>query len=81
MKVTITKLRQNLFEIVDRALEGEAVEFTYKGRRVRVVPEEKPSKLSKLAGQPVVAPGGLARAGNDLSREMESEWKKDWAEL
>lgn len=81
MKVTITKLRQNLFELVDRALEGETVEFTYKGRRIRVVPEEKPSKLSKLAGQPVVARGSLAGARKDLLREMESEWKEDWAEL
>jgi antitoxin (DNA-binding transcriptional repressor) of toxin-antitoxin stability system len=81
MVVTITKLRQNLFQLVDRALEGETVEFTYKGHRIRVVPEEQPSKLHKLVGQPVVAPGGLARASKDLLREMESEWKKDWAEL
>ena len=81
MTVTITKLRQHLFQFVDRALEGETVEFTYKGHRIRVVPEREASKLSRLAGQPVVSPTGLARAGKKLQREMEAEWKKDWAEL
>ncbi|MBV8846899.1 MAG: hypothetical protein JO307_29160 [Bryobacterales bacterium] len=81
MKVTITKLRQNLFEFVDLALAGENIEFSYKGNLIRIVPEQKLSKLSRISGEPVVAPGGLGRASKDLLREMEAEWKKDWAEL
>jgi antitoxin (DNA-binding transcriptional repressor) of toxin-antitoxin stability system len=81
MTVTITELRRNLFQLVDRALEGESLQFTYKGRRIQIVPERTPSKLSKLTGQPVVARGELRRASRALFREMESEWEKDWAEL
>jgi antitoxin (DNA-binding transcriptional repressor) of toxin-antitoxin stability system len=82
MRTTITKLRQDLFRLVDQALAGESLEFTHKGVRFRVVPETKPSKLSKLRQQKVVAPqAALKRANRDLLREMEAEWEKDWSEL
>ena len=82
MRVTITKLRQELFKLVDRALDGEPLEFTHKGVVFKVTPESKPSKLAKLTGQTVVAPGAdLERASRDLLKEMESEWEKDWSEL
>ena len=82
MRVPITKFRQQLFRLVERAMEGERLEFIHKGVVFQVVPERRPSKLAKLTGQPVVAPGGdLARASRDLLREMEAEWEKDWSEL
>ena len=82
MQVTITKLRQDLFRLVDRALAGEPLEFVHKGVRFRVVPESKPAKLAKLTRQSVVAPQAeLEKAGRDLLREMEAEWDKDWSEL
>ena len=77
MQVTITKLRQNLFRLMDKVLSGETVEFTYKGATLQVVPENQPSKLSRLTRQTVTAPGG----GAHLLKEMEGEWEKDWAEL
>ena len=82
MRVTITKLRQELFRLVDQALGGETVEFVYKGVLFRVVPETKPSKLAKLTGQTVVAPDtDWEQVSRDLLKEMESEWEKDWSEL
>ena len=82
MKVTITKFRQELFSLVDRALGGEPLEFVHKGVVFRVVPEVKPSKLSKLTGQRVVAPDtDLKNAGRELLKQMESEWEEDWSEL
>jgi prevent-host-death family protein len=82
MHVTITKLRQDLFRLMDRALEGEPVQFTHKGVVFRVVPETAPDKLSRLARQTVVASGGdPPQAGKDLLEEMEAEWQRDWAEL
>ena len=38
MKVTSTEFRKNLFQIVERALQGEFVEVAHKGRLVRLVP-------------------------------------------
>jgi prevent-host-death family protein len=82
MRVTITKLRQNLFRLMDQALEGEPVEFTHNGVLFQIVPETVPDKLARLTRQTVVAPGGDAsQAGKDLLEEMEAEWQKDWAEL
>ena len=82
MRVTITKLRQDLFRLMDSALRGEPVEFTHKGVVFRVVPEVKPSKLARLTKQRVVAPeSDLERSSEDLLNEMESEWEKDWSEL
>jgi len=82
MQVTITKLRQDLFRLMDRALEGELVQFTHKGVVFQIVPELVPDKLARLTRQTVVAPGGdPSQAGKDLLEEMEAEWRKDWAEL
>jgi antitoxin (DNA-binding transcriptional repressor) of toxin-antitoxin stability system len=78
MRVTITKLRQDLFRLMDRAWEGERVQFTHKGVVFQIVPETVPDKLARLTRQAVVAPGD---AGKDLLEEMETEWQRDWAEL
>lgn len=82
MRVTITKLRQDLFRLADMALEGKPVQFTYKGALLHIVPEVKPSKLKQLVRQSVTAPRKrLDRAGRDLLKQMQAEWEKDWAEL
>ena len=63
-------------------LEGEAVEFAYKGVLFRLAPEIKPSKLAGLTGQKVLAQGtDLEQASQSLLKEMEAEWEKDWSEL
>jgi len=88
VRVTITKLRQDLFRLMDSVREGEPLEFSYKGTVFHVVPEAKPAKLAKLTRQTVVAPASLAAEDGDLAAtsramfsEMQAEWEKDWAEL
>jgi hypothetical protein len=82
MVSTITQFRKELFQMADLALKGEPVEFIHRGVVFKVTPEKKQSKLDKLVGQPVLAPGvDLEQASKDLAAEMESEWLKDWAEL
>lgn len=79
MRVTITKLRQDLFRLIDRALNGEPVEFTHKGVVFQILPESSIDKLARLTKQTIVAPGA---GKGDLLKEMEEEeWQKDWAEL
>lgn len=82
MRVTITKLRQDLFKLADRALGGEPVEFAYKGVLFKLAPETKSSKLTRLTGQSVVAPDtDIEKDSRALFQEMEAEWEKDWADL
>ena len=82
MKVTITKLRQDLFRLADEVRKGEPLEFSYKGMTFHVVPEAKPSKLAKLPRQTVVVPAtDLEAANRAMFSEMQAEWEKDWAEL
>lgn len=80
MQVTITKLRQDLFRLIDRALQGEPFEFTHKGVVFQILPESAPDKLARLTRQTVVASGSEAAEAH-LLKEMEAEWQKDWAEL
>jgi antitoxin (DNA-binding transcriptional repressor) of toxin-antitoxin stability system len=77
MEVTITQFRQKVFELVDQALEGKEVWVKHKGRRVRIVPEHAPSKLSR------VTPMDILVAGADLEdeswkRDMMQEWEQKW---
>lgn len=82
MQVTITKLRKDLFKLVDQALGGASLQFIYKGVIFSIVPERKASKLAKLTRQTIVAPKAeLDQANRALFKEMEAEWEKDWAEL
>ena len=79
MNVGITKLRQDLFRLADRALGGEPISFVHKGVVFRVVPDARPSKLANLTRQPVVARDTSHEP--NLLQEMEQEWEHDWAEL
>ena len=38
MKVSSAEFRENLFQIIDRALHGEFVEVVHKGRVLRLLP-------------------------------------------
>lgn len=82
MKTGVTQFRKELFQLADQALQGEQVQFVYRGVVFSVIPETKKSKLDKLIGQPVVAPGAdLDQAGKELLAGMEEAWKEDWAAL
>jgi prevent-host-death family protein len=70
--VNKTEFRKNLFTLVDRALQGEVVEITHKGRTVRLVPTEKPSKMSRLVQRDTIKGSldDLAKAQQELDGEM-----------
>ena len=84
MAVTITKFRQNLFQLADQALNGETIEFIHKGVTFKVIPETKVSKLSRLTAENIYAPGVDPDSDYDSSellKEMEALWEKKWADL
>jgi len=81
VKVTSTEFRKNLFQIVERALQGEFVEVAHKGRLVRLVPADKPSKMSRLIQRDTV-PGtfeDLDRGQEQLDAEMRTAWEEKWS--
>ena len=83
MKVTSTEFRKNLFQLVERALQGEFVEVAHKGRIVRLVPGDKPSKLARLIPRDTIV-GTLAdldKAQAELDAEMRNAWEGKWAPI
>ncbi len=84
MAVTITQFRQKLFQLADRALNGETIEFIHKGVIFKVVPATRKSKLSRLTPENIFPPGVDPDSEYDSSgllKEMEAEWEKDWSEI
>ena len=74
MKVTATALRQNVYSILDQALKtGVPVEITRKGRELRIVPVQKPSKLDRLKKRNCVV--------GDLDDLIHLDWTHEWSEL
>jgi antitoxin (DNA-binding transcriptional repressor) of toxin-antitoxin stability system len=48
-KISITALRQNLFNIIDQVLAtGQSVEIERHGKRVLITPEQHAGKLARL---------------------------------
>jgi prevent-host-death family protein len=80
MKVTSTEFRKNLFQIVERVLQGELVEVAHKGRLIRLVPENKPSKLSRLLQRDTIngTLEDLERAQQQLDEELRASWDSKW---
>ena len=49
MRISVSKLRDNIYSILDNVLEsGIPVEVMRKGRLLRITPEKPKSKLSRL---------------------------------
>jgi antitoxin (DNA-binding transcriptional repressor) of toxin-antitoxin stability system len=78
MKVTSTEFRENLFLILERALQGESVEVAHKGGLVRLVPEVKASKMARLVGRDTIrgTVAELEKAQAELDLAMRSSWEE-----
>jgi len=74
VRITPTRLRQNLYAILDEVLEKSTpVEVMRKGRILRIVAEEKMSKLDRLKGM------GKLWVG-DPDDIFKIDWIKEWRE-
>ena len=73
MRITASKLRENIYRILDEAIDtGTPVEVVRKGTVVRIVPEKRASKLSRLKIRK-----GFKGDPDDLLR---MDWSKEWRE-
>ena len=75
MRVTASELRQNLCGILDRVLEtGIPVEVIRKGKILRIIPEVKSDKQSRLKKRPDYIVG-------DSEDFVHMDWLHEWSEL
>jgi hypothetical protein len=77
MRVTASKLRENVYRILDEAIEtGVPVEIVRKGVVLRIVLEKPPSKLSRLKKRNIrdIFLG-------DPDDIIGMDWSSEWSEL
>jgi hypothetical protein len=74
VRVTASKLRERLYRILDHALEtGVPVEVIRKGKILKIVPEVKPDKLSRLKKRKCIV--------GDPDSIVHMDWLSEWTEL
>jgi prevent-host-death family protein len=74
MRITASKLRENIYRVLDEAIEtGVPVEIVRKGTLLRIVPEPRASKLEKLKKRT-----GFVGDPDDI---IGMDWLKEWNEL
>jgi hypothetical protein len=72
MKLTASKLREDIYRILDLVLaNGEPVEVERHGRRLRIVADDTPSRLSRLVGRPDAVVG-------DSEDLVHVDWSHEW---
>jgi len=74
MAITATALRQNVYQILDQVIEtGKPVEVIRKGSIIKLVPQKKVSKLSRLKKRDWFV--------GDPDDIIGMDWSKEWSEL
>jgi hypothetical protein len=72
MPLTASELRQNVYRLLDEVLRtGIPLEIERGGRRLRIVPTEAPSKLSRLEPHPDTIVG-------DPEEIVDYDWSGEW---
>jgi prevent-host-death family protein len=71
MAVTASSLRQNIYKILDQVLEtNKPVEIDRKGRKLYIVPAEKPDTLARIKTQNIMK--------CDPEAYVHLDWSKEW---
>jgi hypothetical protein len=71
MRLSASKLRENIYRILDEILDtGVPVEIERRGRILRIVPEEKASKLDRLRKRSYL--------NSDPEELVHLDWSKEW---
>jgi len=74
MRVTASKLRADIYNILDETLKtGIPVEVVRNGRVLKIVPETKPDKLSRLKKRDYIVGNS-----DDI---VHIDWLKEWSEM
>ena len=72
MPISASELRRNVYRVLDRVVDtGQPVEIERRGRRLRIVPAERATKLSSLTPRPA-----YLRVGADEIVHL--DWSDEW---
>ena len=73
MSITASKLREDIYKILDQAIEtGQPVKITRKGTVLHIVPEKRASKLKNLTVRTVFL--------GDSDEIATMDWSREWSE-
>jgi antitoxin (DNA-binding transcriptional repressor) of toxin-antitoxin stability system len=82
MEVSITQFRRKMLVLVDRAMAGEEIWVTCKGRRFRMMPEGPPiNRLSRIKPMDIINSEAQETVDESLQTEMIRAWERDWSAL
>jgi hypothetical protein len=74
MPITASKLRENVYKILDEAIEtGVPVEVVRKGIVLKIVLDQPPGKLARLKKRSVFV--------GDPDDIISMDWSSEWSEL
>ena len=78
--MTATELRKKLFPALDTVVSGSPVEFSYKGKQMRIVAETGTSKLARLRPQSytLVSEREMELAAGEMKDKMQADWMSKW---
>jgi antitoxin (DNA-binding transcriptional repressor) of toxin-antitoxin stability system len=72
VKLTVSKLREDIYRVLDQVLAtGEPVEIERNGRRLRIVADAPPSRLDRLVKRSEVVVG-------DPDDLVHLDWSDEW---
>ncbi len=72
MVLTASKLRENIYRLLDHALEtGEVIEIERNGRKLRIVPDGSRTRLDRLVPRPETVVG-------DSESLVHADWSGEW---
>jgi antitoxin (DNA-binding transcriptional repressor) of toxin-antitoxin stability system len=83
VSVTATQLRKDLFQTLDKAVQGESVEVIYKGVTITLTAKGSGSKLARAVRRPtmLVSPDAMVESNADLMADLESKWAEEARDL
>ena len=71
MAITASTLRGNVYRLLDEVLEsGQPLEIERKGSLLKIIPEDRPSKMSRLIEHRCVQ--------GDLQSIVHIDWSDEW---
>jgi len=71
MALTASKLRENIYRILDRVLEtGVPVDVRRKGRTLRIIPTDPPSRMARLERRSYLLV--------DPEEIVHLDWSREW---
>ncbi len=71
MPISASRLRQDIYRILDEILAtGEPVEIERKGRRLKIVPADRPGRLERMPRRDYLT--------GDPEEIVEIDWSAEW---